>query len=65
MFEIGFTVRDLIRAGYAFLFAALGYIVVAQPQSSDQWKVAVAGAVAAGLSALKNLVLADGSKAKG
>lgn len=65
MFNIGFTKKDVVRAVWTFVFAALTYIVVAQPTTSDAWKVALAGALGAGLSALKNLVLADGTVVKG
>jgi hypothetical protein len=65
MFNLSFTTKDLVRAVWAFVFGALGYIVVVQPQSSNDWKAALAGAVAAGLSALKNAVFADGSTVKG
>lgn len=65
MFNLSFTVKDLVRAAWSFLFGALAYIVVVQPTTSSDWKAALAGAVAAGLSAVKNLLLADGSTAKG
>lgn len=65
MFSFGFTSRDLVRAAWSFVFAAVAYVAAVQPTTSDAWKVALAGAVAAGLSAVKNLVLADGSAVKG
>jgi membrane protein DedA with SNARE-associated domain len=65
MFHINFTTKDLVRALWAFIFGALGYIAVVQPTSSNEYKAAIAGAVAAGLSAVKNLVTADGSTLKG
>ena len=57
--SIGFTKKDAVRAGWAFLFAALGYIVIAQPKDLASWKIAAAGAVAAGFSAAKNLLLGE------
>jgi hypothetical protein len=66
VFNISFTSKDLVRALWAFAFGALGYIVIAQPQAeSGQWKAVGIGAVAAGLSAVKNLIFADGSTIKG
>jgi ferric-dicitrate binding protein FerR (iron transport regulator) len=65
MFGLSFTTKDLVRALWSFVFGALAYIVVVQPTTSNDWKAALAGAVAAGLSAVKNLVLADGSTLKG
>jgi hypothetical protein len=65
MFKIGFTKKDVIRSAYAFAFAAIGYIVIAQPKDVVTWRAAAIGAVAAGIAAVKNLVLADGSTAKG
>lgn len=59
MFSISFTKRDIVRSLWAFLFAALGYIAIVQPKDWASWKVAAAGAVAAGLAAVKNLFLAD------
>jgi ferric-dicitrate binding protein FerR (iron transport regulator) len=63
--ELKFTKRDAMRAVWTFLFAALGVIVVAKPQSGDEWKVAAVAAVAAGIGAVKNLILRDGSTLKG
>lgn len=65
MISIGFGKRDLVRAVWSFVFAALAYVATVQPTTSDAWKPALAGAIAAGLSAVKNLVLADGSTVKG
>jgi hypothetical protein len=65
MISIGFTSRDLVRAVWTFVFAAIAFVATVQPTSSEAWKVALAGAVGAGLSAVKNLVFADGSKIKG
>lgn len=65
MFELSFTKRDAVRAGYAFLFAVLAFVAVAQPKSGSEWKAVVVGAIAAGLSAAKNALLRDGSLAKG
>ena len=68
MFNIGFTKRDLIRADWTFVFGVIGYTVLAQASIIDgtvDWKALLVGAVAAGLSALKNLVLSDGTLLKG
>lgn len=65
MIDIGFSRKDLVRAGWTFLFAALGYIVIAQPTDWASWKTAAIAAVAAGISAVKNLVLQDGTTLKG
>ena len=65
MFGFSFTKKDVVRAIWAFVFGALGYIVIVQPQDLASWKAAAVGAVAAGASAVKNLVLADGTTLKG
>ena len=68
MFNIGFTVKDFVRAGWTFIFGALSYVLLAQTDiinGSVDWKAVAVGAAAAGLSALKNLVLADGTTVKG
>ena len=59
MISIGFTTRDLVRSLWAFLFAAIGYVAIVQPTDWASWKTAAAGAVAAGLAAVKNLLLGD------
>ena len=74
MFGISFTKDDLKRVVWTFVQAFLGAVAVAlaaQTQLPNSWSgakqvalaVAVAG-VAAGVSAVKNLVLADGSTLK-
>jgi len=65
MFGISFTTKDLVRSVWAFIFGALGYVVVAQPKDVITWKAAAIGGVAAGLAAVKNLLLADGTTVKG
>lgn len=66
MFEVNFTTKDAVRAAWAFVFGALGYVLIAQPQlEAGAWRAIAIGAVAAGLSAAKNLLLADGTVAKG
>jgi hypothetical protein len=68
MFGISFTTKDLIRAGWTFLFGVLGFLIAVQAEiiggELDARAIAV-GAIAAGFSALKNLVLADGTTVKG
>jgi hypothetical protein len=57
--SIGFTKKDAVRAVWTFLFAALGYLVIVQPKDLASWKVAAVAAVAAGVSAVKNLLLGE------
>jgi len=68
MFGISFTTKDLIRAVWTFVFGALGFLIAVQTEiiggDFDARAIAV-GAIAAGFSALKNLVFADGSTIKG
>lgn len=68
IFGIGFTRRDLIRAVWTFVFAALGFVIAVQADiigGTVDWRAVGLGALAAGLSAVKNLVLQDGSLIKG
>ena len=65
MISIGFTRNDLIRAVWTFVAAAVGYILIVQPTDATSWKTALVAGVAAGVSAVKNLLLADGSRLKG
>lgn len=67
MFSIGLNASDVRRIAWSFVFGVLGYVILAQASILDgtvDWKALAAGAVMAGLSAVKNLVLADGSKLK-
>jgi hypothetical protein len=61
-FGIGFTKRDVVRSVWAFLAA---FAVTMAGYGGDVSKSAVWAAVAAGLVAVKNLFLADGSLVKG
>ena len=65
MISIGFTKKDLIRAAWTFIAAASGYVLIAQPTDKASWTTAAVAGVAAGVSALKNLLLADGVTLKG
>lgn len=65
MFEFAFTKKDLVRSAYAFVFAVAAYLVVVQPTDAASLKTAVVGALAAGVAAVKNLFLKDGTTAKG
>ncbi len=68
MFSLGFNSADLRRVVWTFLLAAGGYAIA---QASGwvsggkvEWPALVVGLLAAGGSAVKNLVLADGSSIK-
>lgn len=61
MFELGFTTKDLVRVLWAGVFAAAALLAT----GVTDWKVLAGAAVAGGLSAIKNGVLADGSVIKG
>lgn len=67
-FELSFTRADLMRVGWTFLQAgaavALVYGMGWLQGSSFEWKAVLAAAIAAGISAVKNLVLSDGSELK-
>lgn len=68
MFGISFTTKDLVRALWSFLFGALAFVLAVQTEilgGDVDWRGIALGAIAAGLSAVKNLVLADGSTVKG
>lgn len=62
MFNIGFTTKDLIRSIWTFLAA---FAVTMAGYNGDVSKAALWAAVAAGIVAVKNLLLADGSTIKG
>jgi hypothetical protein len=57
IFGIGFTVKDVVRSGWAFLAA---FVAVMAGYGGDVSKSALWAAAAAGLIAVKNLLLADG-----
>jgi hypothetical protein len=61
-FGIGFTKRDVIRSVWSFIAA---FAVTMLAQDGDLSSSALAGAAVAGLIAVKNLILADGSTLKG
>ena len=61
MFGLSFTVKDLIRS--AWVFAASFAAVFTTTQKLD--RAALVAAIAAGVIAVKNLVLADGTTLKG
>lgn len=71
MFEFGFTKKDLVRAIWSFVFGFVGFYILNTTQvvNADDPAAAAAalltGAAMAGLSALKNLLLKDGSTLKG
>jgi hypothetical protein len=62
MFEFGFTVKDAVRSLWVFLAA---FAITMAGFNGEVSKSALWSAVAAGLIAVKNFVLADGSTAKG
>lgn len=71
MFEFKFTVRDLVRAVWAFGFGFVGFYAL---NAADILKAddpvalgaaLITGAVIAGFSAVKNLALKDGTTLKG
>lgn len=69
MFQIGFTKDDVKRVVWTFVMAAFGVFVALgaewiQNGGEFNWKVWAIAALAAGVSAVKNLVLADGSTFK-
>jgi len=73
VFEIGFSKDDLKRAVWTFIqgFGAVLILSAADLiQSGEDWTTTtfwlslVVGAIAAGISAVKNLVLADSSALK-
>jgi hypothetical protein len=68
MFGLSFTTKDLVRAVWTFIFGALSYVLLVQGDIINgdvDLKAIAVGALAAGFSALKNLVFADGSTIKG
>ena len=74
MFSFGFTTRDLIRVAYAAAFGFLGAFIplatgLSKFHNFGEVKAAflalLPAGIAAGFSALKNALLADGSKVKG
>jgi len=67
MIKLGFTFDDVKRTIWSFVFGAGAYLLLAQTSviaGTADWHALWSGAVVAGLSAIKNLVLADGSKFK-
>ncbi len=68
MFSVGFNASDLRRVLWTFLLA-VGAYAIAQASGwvsggKAEWPALVVGALAAGGSAVKNLVLSDGSSLK-
>lgn len=62
---LGFTRDDLSKVVWTFVQAAVAFAAVQSVLGNDiSSKAVVVGAVAAGISAVKNFVLADGSKLK-
>lgn len=65
MISIGLTVSDLKRIAWTFVMAALGVLVLSAQgwiNGGDlNWKAWVAAAIGAGISAVKNGLLADTS----
>lgn len=62
MFEFGFTLKDAVRSAWTFLAA---FAVTMAGFNGEFSKSALWAAVAAGLIAVKNFVLQDGSTVKG
>jgi hypothetical protein len=62
MFDLGFTLKDFIRSCWVFLAA---FAVTMAGFNGEFSKSALWAAAAAGLIAVKNAVLADGSTIKG
>ena len=62
IFGIGFTLKDVVRSVWTFL-AAFAAVMVGYNGQVD--KAALWAGGAAGLIAVKNLILKDGSTAKG
>ena len=65
MFGLSFTKKDVVRAIWTFIFGVAGFITIYGGIPPAEWKPFAVGAAAAGLSAVKNLVFADGSTIKG
>jgi len=68
MIQLGFTWADARRVIWTFIFAGIGVLVAAGAEwvstGEMSWKAAAVGAIAAGLSAVKNFFFADGSSLK-
>ena len=74
MFGLSFTLKDVVRAAWAAVFAFIavfGVLVtgISSFKSVDEAKAAalalIPAAIAAALSAFKNAILADGTTLKG
>lgn len=61
MIRFGFTGRDVIRSGWTFLAAFATVLATGDTLTTSTW----IAASAAGLVAVKNLVLKDGHVVKG
>jgi hypothetical protein len=65
---LSLTASDLRRVGWTFVMTAGAYAVAAWtnlvPGQPFEWKTVAVGAIAAGLSALKNAPLPEGSNLK-
>lgn len=66
--DVGLGYKDWARIAWTFVQGFLAYAVLATanyvPGDFFDWRAVVVGAVAAGFSAVKNLVLADTSPLK-
>lgn len=68
MISLGFTSADVRRIVWTFVQGILAYALAAAldwvPGDAWDWKALVVGAIAAGLAAIKNGTLSDGSAIK-
>lgn len=68
MFGFRFTIKDAVRVAWTFVQGMVAYALAALagwvPGDVFDWRAFVVGALAAGLSAVKNYVLADSAPIK-
>jgi hypothetical protein len=66
--DLGLSYKDWARIAWTFVQGALAWMVAASagwvPGSAVDWRAVLIGALAAGWSTVKNLVLADSSPIK-
>jgi len=63
--KLGFTLKDLVRFVWVFLVGGAAYIAVQGSDVPKDWKGFVIAVGAAGILAVKNFILKDGTTIKG
>lgn len=63
--KLGFTLKDLVRFAWVFIVGGAAYIAVQGSDVPQDWKGFTLAVAAAGVLAVKNFLLKDGTTLKG